>query len=375
MTLPPPAAIGMPLAEVDTPALIVDLDAFEANLRRLADALPKDGRIKLRPHAKTHKSPDIALQQMRHGAVGVCCQKVSEAEILVRGGVPDVLVSNQIVGPTKLRRLAALAREARIGVCVDDAGNVADLDAAAAEAGVRLRLLVEINVGANRCGVEPGEPAARLAETIARAKHLRFGGLQVYHGAAQHIRDHGERRAAIQRAGEMAGSTRELIRRRGIDCPTVTGAGTGSFRFEIETGVWDELQCGSYIFMDADYARNLDARGAVQPEFAHSLFVWATVMSRPNEERAIVDAGHKAYSIDSGMPTLPDFPDAVLERAADEHGRIVLRRPTNRLRLGDKIRLIPGHCDPTVNLHDWYVGIRNDRVETLWPVAARGALT
>ena len=147
VTLPPPAAIGMPLAEVDTPALIVDLDAFEANLRRLADALPKDGRIKLRPHAKTHKSPDIALQQMRHGAVGVCCQKVSEAEILVRGGVPDVLVSNQIVGPTKLRRLAALAREARIGVCVDDAGNVADLDAAAAEAGVRLRLLVEINVG------------------------------------------------------------------------------------------------------------------------------------------------------------------------------------------------------------------------------------
>ena len=123
------------------------------------------------------------------------------------------------------------------------------------------------------------------------------------------------------------------------------------------------------------FRSNLDAQGAVQPEFAHSLFVWATVMSRPNEERAIVDAGHKAYSIDSGMPTLPDFPDAVLERAADEHGRIVLRRPTNRLRLGDKIRLIPGHCDPTVNLHDWYVGIRNDRVETLWPVAARGALT
>ena len=173
----------------------------------------------------------------------------------------------------------------------------------------------------------------------------------------------------------MARSTRAAIEAAGIACPVVTGAGSGTFAFELASGAWDEIQPGSYIFMDADYARNLDAQGAVQPEFQHSLFIWATVMSRPNEERAIVDAGHKAYSIDSGMPTLPDFPDAVLERAADEHGRIVLKRPTNRLRLGDKIRLIPGHCDPTVNLHDWYVGIRNDRVETLWPVAARGALT
>lgn len=365
----------MPLVEVDTPALIVDLDAFEGNLRRLAQALPKDGRVKLRPHAKTHKSPDIARRQMALGAVGVCCQKVAEAEALVRGGVDDILVSNQIVGPTKLRRLAALAREARMGVCVDDAGNVADLDAAAGEAAVTLRILVEIDVGAKRCGVEPGEPAARLAEAVARTKHLRFGGLQVYHGSAQHIRDFTERRAAIQRAGDMAGSTRDLIRRRGIDCPLITGAGTGSFRFEIETGVWDELQCGSYIFMDADYGRNLNAEGESKAEFEYSLFVWATVMSRPNEERAVVDAGHKAYSIDSGLPTLPDFPEATLDRAADEHGRIILKRPTNALRIGDKIRLIPGHCDPTVNLHDWYVGVRKGKVEALWPIAARGALT
>ena len=365
----------MTLAEVDTPALLLDLDAFEANLRHLAEALPKDGRVKLRPHAKTHKSPDIALQQMQHGAVGVCCQKVAEAEILVRGGVPDVLVSNQIVGASKLRRLAALAREAKLGVCADDAGNIADLDAAAAEAGITLRVLVEINVGANRCGVEPGEPAVRLGEAIARSKHLTFGGLQVYHGAAQHIRDFAERRTAIQRAGDMAGSTRDSLRRRGIDCPLITGAGTGSFRFEIETGVWNELQCGSYIFMDADYAANLNAEGAIAPEFAHSLFVLATVMSRPSDTRAVVDAGHKSYSIDSGMPMLPDFPEATLDRAADEHGRIILKRPTNELRLGDKIRLIPGHCDPTVNLHDWYVCIRDGRVEALWPVAARGALT
>lgn len=371
----PPAAIGMDLSEVDTPALLVDLDAFERNLRRLADALPKDGRVKLRPHAKTHKSADVAKQQMAHGAVGMCCQKVSEAEALIRGGVPDVLVTNEIVGAAKLRRLAALAREARVGVCVDDAQNVGDLDAAAADAGVTLRVLLEIDVGAARCGVAPGAPAVRLAEAIARAKHLTFGGLQAYQGAAQHIRGHAERRAAIQLAADMAGSTRDLLRRGGLDCPVVTGAGTGSFRFEIETGVWDELQCGSYVFMDADYARNLDAGGTAQPEFEHSLFVLATVMSRPTELRAVVDAGHKAYSIDSGMPTLPDFPDASLDRASDEHGRIVLSRPTNRLRLGDRIRLVPGHCDPTVNLHDWYVCVRGGKVEALWPVTARGALT
>lgn len=371
----PPAETGTALADVDTPALLIDLEPFERNLRRLADALPKDGRVKLRPHAKTHKSPDIALRQMAHGAVGQCCQKVSEAEALVRGGVPDVLVTNEIIGAPKLRRLAALARQARIGVCVDDSGNVADLEAAAAEAGVTLRVLVEIDVGASRCGVTPGEPAARLAEVVARAKHLSFGGLQAYQGAAQHIRGHAERRAAVQRAADLAGSTRDLIRRHGVDCPIVTGAGTGSFRFEIETGVWDELQCGSYVFMDADYARNLDAGGTATPEFEHSLFVWTTVMSRPTELRAVVDAGHKTYSIDSGMPTLPDIPDATLDRASDEHGRIVLSRPTNQLRLGDKIRLVPGHCDPTVNLHDWYVCVRNGKVEALWPIAARGAVT
>lgn len=371
----PPASVGMALADVDTPALLVDLDAFERNLRRLADAVPQGSGIKLRPHAKTHKSPDIALQQMALGAVGVCCQKVSEAEALVRGGVPDVLITNEIVGAAKLRRLAALAGQARLGVCVDDAQNVADLDAAAGEAGVKLRVLVEIDVGAGRCGAAPGEPAARLAEAVARARHLTFGGLQAYQGAAQHIRGHGERRAAIGRAADMVAATREALRRRGLDCPVVSGAGTGSFRFEIETGAWDELQCGSYVFMDADYARNLDEKGATEPEFEHSLFVWTTVMSRPGELRAVVDAGLKAYTTESGTPVVWGMPEATLDRAADEHGRIVLSRPTNALRLGDKIRLVPGHCDPTVNLHDWYVGVRGERVEALWPVAARGAMT
>jgi D-serine deaminase-like pyridoxal phosphate-dependent protein len=371
----PPATIGASLNDVDTPALLIDLDAFERNLQRMASAVPPNGTIHLRPHAKTHKSPIIAEKQMALGAVGVCCQKVSEAEILVDGGIADVLVSNEVAGTTKLRRLAALAHRARIGICVDDSDNVAALDAAAAEAGVRLRVLVEIDVGAARCGVAAGEPALHLAKAVARSRHLEFGGLQAYHGSAQHVRDYAERRAAIQRAASMAHDTKELLRRNGIDCPTVTGAGTGSYRFEIETGIYNELQCGSYVFMDADYARNKDRGGTVQPEFEHALFIWTTVMSKPTAERAVVDAGLKAFSVDSGLPVVCDLPDATLDRASDEHGRIVLARASNALHLGQKIRLIPGHCDPTVNLYDWYVGVRDRKVECLWPVAARGAVT
>lgn len=371
----PPAAIGMPLGDVDTPALLIDLDAFERNLQRMAAAMPANGRVKLRAHAKTHKSPVIAQRQIALGAVGICCQKVSEAEIFVQHGITDVLVSNEVAGSTKLKRLAALARQARMAVCVDDIDSVAALAAAAAAFSVRIRALVEIDVGAARCGVAPGEPALRLAQAIARTPHLEFGGLQAYHGSAQHIRSYAERQAAIGRAAEQAAETKELLRRNGLDCPVVTGGGTGSYRFEIESGVYDELQCGSYVFMDADYARNQDETGATTPEFEHGLFIWATVMSRPTDDRAVVDAGLKAYSVDSGMPVVCDAPDAILDRASDEHGRIVLKRPSNAFRIGDKLRLIPGHCDPTVNLYDWYVGVRGGRVEALWPIAARGAVT
>ena len=373
MTTRPPAEIGMPLDEVDTPALIIDLDAFERNLMRLPQRI--EGRnVRLRPHAKTHKCPVIALQQMARGAVGVCVQKVGEAEAMVYGGVPDVLVTNEVVGRQKLRRLMALAHVARVGVCADDAGQVEALDAAAAEAGVTMPVYVEVNMGGNRCGVEPGEPALDLARRVADKPHLKFAGLQAYHGSAQHLRGWQERRAAIAQATDKAGLTRDLLERRGISCPVVTGAGTGTYEFETGSGVYTELQCGSYIFMDADYGRNLDPDGAPTKAFEPSLFVWATVMSRPAQERAIVDAGLKALAFDSGPPVVWDEPAATYERASDEHGRLAVTGATNRLQIGDKIRLVPGHCDPTVNLYDWYVGIRNNRVEAIWPITARGAV-
>lgn len=378
MPLLPPATPGMPLADVDTPSLLIDLDAFEHNLRKMADAVAKAG-VKLRPHAKTHKSPVIGLKQMALGAVGLCCQKVSEAEAMVEGGVPDVYVSNEVMGARKLDRLAALAHQARVMVAVDNETAVEALAAAATRAGVAIRTLVEIDVGANRCGVPPGAPAVALAQRVAREKSLTFAGLQSYQGRAQHLRTIDERRAAIGKAIDWTADTISALKRAGLECEVVGGAGTGTFELEAASGVYTELQAGSYCFMDADYARNLKADGQRFDTFENALFVYATIMSMPVMERAVVDAGLKAFTFESGPPEVVGLAGAFYERPSDEHGGLNLSACNHRPRLGDKIRLIPGHCDPTVNLHDWYIGIRgmatpHARVESVWPVAARGAV-
>jgi len=372
MTVRPPAEIGMAADDVDTPALLVDLDAFEHNVALMAKMVASFS-VNHRPHAKTHKSTDVARHQIAAGAVGQCCQKVGEAEVLVAGGIEDVLVSNQIVGPRKLDRLAGLAKQARIGVCVDDAGNIEDINAAAQRFGSTIEVLVEIDIGAGRCGVVPGKAAVDLAKRIDAASNLSFGGLQAYQGRAQHIRGHGERKVAIDKAGALVKETVDQLSTAGLACRLVTGAGTGTFQFEAGSGIWNELQAGSYCFMDADYALNLGEEGEFFDTFRQSLFVLATVMSHPVKDRAVLDAGHKAASIDSGLPRIADLPDVTYSGASDEHGTLVLGPGAPELKLGDKVRLIPSHCDPTVNLHDWYVGVRGGVVETLWPVSARGA--
>ncbi len=369
----PPARIGMTEDEIDTPALVLDLNAFEANLDTMASMLAAAG-VKLRAHAKTHKSPVIAHLQIARGAVGQCVQKVGEAEVLAWGGVADILVSNEVVGPHKLARLAALARIARIAVCVDDAGQVDAIEAAAAAAGVTISVLVEIDVGAGRCGVKPGSEAVALAQHISTKPHLRFGGLQAYHGSAQHLRTHSERRAAIAAASDDSRRTVEQLRQVGLECPIVGGGGTGTFEFESMSGVYTEIQAGSYCFMDADYAANFDLGGHHASRFQHSLFVLATVMSAAQPGVAVVDAGHKAVAIDSGMPLIWQRPDLTYVGASDEHGKLTFAVDAQSPRVGEKLRLIPGHCDPTVDRFDWYVGVRNGRVECLWPVAARGAV-
>lgn len=368
MQQPPPAEPGMREDEVDTPALLLDLDAFEHNLDHMAALLAPTG-VRLRAHAKTHKSPVIALRQMARGAIGQCVQKVAEAEVLAWGGVADVMVTNEVVGARKLARLVALARIARVSVCADDPAQVSAIEAAAADAGVRIPVLVEIDVGAARCGLRPGPPAVALAERIAASRHLRFGGLQAYHGSAQHLRAPEQRRAAITAAAEHARRTVEQLRQRGLECPVVGGAGTGSFLHEATSGIYTEIQAGSYAFMDADYARN-DA----PPPFRQALFVLATVMSAAQPHIAVVDAGHKAVPVDSGLPLVWERERVRYAGASDEHGKLVVEDPADRPRLGEKLRLVPGHCDPTVDRFDWYVGVRGGRVECLWPVAARGAM-
>jgi D-serine deaminase-like pyridoxal phosphate-dependent protein len=329
----------------------------------------------LRAHAKTHKSPVIAHLQMARGAVGQCVQKVAEAEILAWGGVSNILVSNEVVGPAKLARLAALARITTIAVCADDAGNVHAIEAAAAAAGVALTVLVEIDIGMRRCGVTPGPDAVALARLIADQPHLRFGGLQAYHGSAQHLRRPEERHFAIAAAADDARRTVEQLLQQGLDCPIVGGAGTGTFELEAASGVYTEIQAGSYCFMDADYARNLDTAGRPVSTFRHALFVLATVMSAAAPGVAVLDAGHKAVAVDSGLPLVWGRPDLRYTGASDEHGKLAFGPETTAPKLGEKLRLVPGHCDPTVDRFDWYVGVRAGRVECLWPVAARGGFS
>jgi 3-hydroxy-D-aspartate aldolase len=378
MPMKPPASVGMRLAEVDTPALLIDLDAFEGNLQRMAAFARKAG-IRMRPHAKTHKSPDIAKRQIALGAVGVCCQKVSEAEAMVDAGIGDVLVTNEVAGAAKLARLAALAKRATVGVCVDDIDSVAELEAAADAAGSMLDVLVEIDVGGRRCGATPGDAAARIAERVAGARHLCFAGLQAYHGSAQHVRAAAERRERIAHAVACVQETQRALRAAGLEARMVTGAGTGTYENEAASGVYNELQAGSYIFMDADYARNLREDGGLFDAYQHALFVHATVMSAPASDRRVIDAGLKTFAMDAGMPTPWKLDGAVYHRPSDEHGILDVSACDQPPARGSTVLLVPGHCDPTVNLHDWYVGIRgmaghDPRVECVWPVAARGAL-
>jgi D-threonine aldolase len=367
-----PARPGDSVDDVDTPALIVDLDVFERNLDLMANAVRGAG-IALRPHAKAHKCPDIALAQIERGAIGICCQKVGEAEAFVAAGIPDVLVTNEIVGAGKLARLAAMAKKAKIGVLSDDAAAVRHIGAAARAAGVSIDVLVEIDVGAHRCGTAPGAPAAALAEVIARTPGISFRGLHAYHGTAQHLRTPEERRAAIASAAALARGTKAAIEAAGIACATVTGAGTGTWQHERDSGIYTELQPGSYVFMDADYQRN--ALAPDQHPFEQSLFVVATVMSTPVRERAVVDAGLKAFAFDSGPPVVYGARGLTYTRGSDEHGVITVGAEARPPLIGDRLWLVPGHCDPTVNLYDWIVGVRGTRVECVWPVSARGALT
>ena len=368
-----PAMVGMDEADIQTPCLVLDLDALERNIIKMGQ-FAKDKNMRHRVHGKMHKSVDVALlQEKLGGSCGVCCQKVSEAEAFVRGGIKDVLVSNQVRDPAKIDRLARLPKlGARAICCVDDLANIADLSAAAVKHGTQIECLVEIDCGAGRCGVQSTEDVVVIATAIDAAEGLKFAGLQAYQGAMQHLDDYQERKAKIEIAVAMVAEAVAALKSVGLECDIVGGGGTGSYYFEGESGVYNELQCGSYAFMDADYGRILDRDGKRidQGEWQNALFLLTSVMSHAKADKAICDAGLKAQSVDSGLPVIFGRTDVEYIKCSDEHG--VIADPDGVLKVGDKLKLVPGHCDPTCNVHDWYVGVRNGKVEALWPITARG---
>ncbi len=340
---------GLGVAAIDTPALVVDLDAMEHNLTRMAEFARKH-KVRWRPHAKLHKSASLARLQMQAGAVVVCVQKTAEAERLAACGVHNIYISNEVIAPAKLERVAALAQMLRevggqLAIAVDSVQGVQRLAGAMAsltDVGTHIDVFVEIDVGQGRCGVAPGAPALAMEQEIDQHPALVFAGLQAYHGSAQHLRTAHERREAIARAVAGATLTRQQIEAHGIPVALVTGAGTGTFALEAASGIYGELQPGSFLFMDADYAQN--ERDPAQPQFEHALFVKTEVIST-SASHAVCDAGHKSHAIDSGMPLVHALPGAdalTYANGGDEHGIIHAGAPGARLpALGETLWLIP----------------------------------
>ncbi len=358
--------------EIPTPALLLDLDAFEANVAAMAASVGGRG-LAFRPHGKTHKCPEIARRLMAAGAIGSCTARLSEAEIFADHGIPGLLVTTAVIGREKMARAAALAARAPDTIfCVDHEANARDLADAAGRAGndVAINLAVDLYFG--RTGVAPGAPARDLARAIDRHPRLHFAGLQAYDGMAAHTSPYDARRARTTASLARAVETRRLIERDGIACPMVTGGSTGTYAIDAAIDGMTELQPGSFVFMDVEYGLIGGPDGSEYHDFRQALTVLSTVVSRP-PGLAIVDAGYKALATDRPFPPRPvDLPGVIYGWAGDEHGRLDLSEATREVRVGDRIELIPPHCDPTVNLYDHIHVVRGDRIEAIWRIAARG---
>ena len=357
--------IGISKEEIDTPALLIDLDIFEANLRTMADFF-KTVNAELRPHAKTHKTPTIAHKQLEAGAIGITCAKLGEAEAMVHAGIRDVLVANQVVGSQKIARLINLAKNSEIMVAVDDADNVDQLSAAAQAKGVTLRVLIEVSTGMGRCGTMPGEPTLTLARHILKSKGLKFEGLMGYEGHTVAVPDLAERKVKTGEAVDLLIGAKHFLEENDIAVEIMSGGGTGTFAITGSYPEMTEIQAGSYVFMDSTY-HNVEGVGE---RFPCSLTLLTTVVSRPEPTRVIVDAGMKVLAKEFGIPQ-PTTHGLEMLSLSEEHGKLEAETSVN-LKPGDKLEILPSHCCTTVNLHDRYYGIRNGIVESVWQIAARG---
>ncbi len=356
--------IGSSKQALDTPALCLDIEAVERNIRRMADFF-RGGSVRLRPHIKTHKSPMLAQRQLAAGAIGITCAKLGEAEVMAAAGIRDILIANEVVGPAKIARLVNLAAYADVIVAVDNAANVADLSAAAVAKGVRPRALVEVDIGHGRCGVQPGQPALELARLVDTSPGLRLAGLMGYEGHSIMIPDKDERRAVTEASLALLTDTAELLRGHGLPVDIVSSGGTGTYFITGRYPGITEVEAGSYITMDRHY------REVVGIDFEYGLTILSTVISTRGADHAICDAGLKALTRDFGMPLVLDPPGWELTGLSEEHGH--LRRVDGPpLSIGARVEIVPNHGCTTINLHDRYHVVRGDVLEAVWPVAARG---
>jgi D-serine deaminase-like pyridoxal phosphate-dependent protein len=353
--------VGEPLGALDTPGLLLDLDVLDRNLARMQGECKQAGKA-LRVHFKSLKSGGLARYLAGKGATAFLCAKTNEAEVLVDAGITDVFVANQVIGPAKLARLARLAKRARIRLCVDDAGNIRQIGDAARAEGVTLEVLVEVDVGMNRCGVGPGEPVLELARLIQVEPGLRFVGLQGYDGHLQMLPDLVEKERRCRAGLDQLAQTRQLLEGAGLPVEVVTGAGTGTWSFAAAHPALTELQPGSFLLMDSIYH-------AVRPEFGCSLSILCTVVSR-RPGWYVLDAGSKAISQDFGAPAIKGHPDEKVQRLAEEHAKV--EDGGKGPRVGDRREVFPAHCCATMNLHRQVLAVRGGRVEAVWPIEASG---
>jgi len=364
--------VGQPLSEVPTPALLIDLDIFEKNMATMRDACKARGRL-CRPHGKAHKSPIIAKKQLAYGAHGQCAAKLGEAEVLVHGGIADVLITAPVVGRRKIERLLALSEiTPEIKVVVDSPQNISDLSAAALAKSRKLKVLIDVNVGQNRTGVDHPEDAAELARHIAKQPGVELAGIQAYGGSNQHIVAFENRREVELLSLERAVNARRAVEKAGFHVGILSVGGTGTYNIDTEVPEVTEIQPGSFIFMDAHYSSIGGPNSSEFTDFGNALSVYTTVISHPSKGRAITDGGNKALSTDESMPVPKGLTGVDYRPGGDEYGILSLKRPNRELSVGDKVDFIPGHCDTTVNLFNFFFGVRKGVVEAVWPIEGRG---